>query len=92
MHSRTPAKATTYSHSRFSAALLASSLILSLPALAANWPQWRGPLGTGITEETHLPTSWGPEKHVHWKVSLPEKGNSTPILWNDRVFHTVRRR
>ncbi len=88
MHSRTVAKVPTHFHSRFSAALLASSLILSLPALSANWPQWRGPLGTGIAEEANLPTSWGPETHVHWKVSLPEKGNSTPIVWNDRIFLT----
>ncbi len=55
---------------------------------AANWPAWRGPLGTGISEEKDLPEKWSKTENVKWRVALPEPGNSTPIVWNDRVFLT----
>lgn len=64
--------------------LLAGALLLN----AANWPAWRGPLGTGICEETNLPIRWSKNENIKWRVSLPERGNSTPIVWNDRVFLT----
>ena len=56
---------------------------------AENWPSWRGDLaGSGITSETNLPLSWGREKNVRWRIDLPDRGNSTPIVWGDRVFVT----
>ena len=60
----------------------------AVPAHAANWPAWRGPLGTGITEETSLPVKWSTTENVKWRVALPERGNSTPIVWGDRIFLT----
>src|SRR4030095_12109793 len=66
------------------------SLLLSLAntAFSNNWPAWRGPLGTGICEEKNLPTAWSKTEGVKWRVPLPEPGNSTPIVWNERVFLT----
>jgi len=61
---------------------------LASSAFAANWPAWRGPLGTGISEETDLPVEWSQTQNVKWRVELPEPGNSTPIVWGDRVFLT----
>lgn len=58
----------------------------SLPA--ADWPAWRGPSGNGVSSEKGLLTTWGPEKHVRWKVALPEPGNSTPIVSQGRIFLT----
>ncbi len=55
---------------------------------AANWPQWRGPDGTGIGTETDFPIKWSATENVVWKTALPGPGNSTPIVWNDRVFIT----
>lgn len=63
-------------------------LFLTTTAFAANWPAWRGPLGTGITEETNLPVTWSTNENVKWRIPLPEPGNSTPIVWGDRVFLT----
>jgi outer membrane protein assembly factor BamB len=61
---------------------------LALPLQAAPWPQWRGPLGTGVSQEdSRPPIQWGPES-IRWKLALPERGNSTPIVWKDRVFLT----
>lgn len=61
---------------------------LASSAFAANWPAWRGPLGTGISEETNLPEKWSQTENVKWRVELPEPGNSTPIVWGDHVFLT----
>lgn len=63
-------------------------LLISGLSLAADWPAWRGPLGTGVSDEKNLPVKWGPNENVHWRAALPEPGNSTPIVWKDRVFLT----
>jgi outer membrane protein assembly factor BamB len=55
-------------------------------AVAENWPAWRGPTGTGQSSETGFPVSWSAEQNVAWKKPLPGPGNSTPIVWGDRVL------
>lgn len=52
------------------------------------WPHWRGPSGDGHCPESALPQLWSPTDHVLWKVPLPGPGNSTPIVWQDRLFLT----
>src|SRR5690349_283522 len=41
------------------------------------WPQWRGPLGTGVAPNAQPPVAWGENRHVRWKTALPGKGHST---------------
>lgn len=74
----------------FRAISLAAAFLISAAAtgLAANWPAWRGPEGTGVCSEKGLPTRWGATENVRWKAPLPERGNSTPVVWGDRVFVT----
>lgn len=60
----------------------------TLTASAENWPAWRGPTGQGRSTEKNLPTTWSPTQNVKWKIPLPDAGNSTPIIWGDRVFLT----
>jgi outer membrane protein assembly factor BamB len=55
---------------------------------AANWPMWRGVNGDGTCEESGLPEKWSATENVAWKVALPERGNSTPVVWGDKVFIT----
>jgi outer membrane protein assembly factor BamB len=57
-------------------------------ARADNWPAWRGPTGQGHTTEKNLPTKWSATENVKWKIDLPDTGNSTPIIWGDKVFLT----
>ncbi len=57
-------------------------------AYSANWPAWRGPLGTGISEEKNLPEKWSATENVKWRVALPEPGNSTPVVWGEQIFVT----
>jgi len=73
--------------------LLAAVLgVWNLPrASAQNWPAWRGPYGTGIPDATDVkepPLTWTDKQNVRWRAALPERGNSTPIVWGDRVFVT----
>ena len=58
------------------------------PVMADNWPRWRGPDGTGVSTEKNLPLKWSASENVRWRVELPERGNSSPIVWDDRVFVT----
>lgn len=63
-------------------------LLLAGPLHAANWPAWRGPTANGVTSERNLPTRWSTNENVRWRVPLPEPGNSTPIVWGNRIFLT----
>jgi hypothetical protein len=57
-------------------------------AWAGDWPGWRGPEGTGVAAETGLPETWSTNANVRWRVDLPGPGNSSPIVWGNRVFVT----
>src|SRR5262249_24896343 len=57
-------------------------------ASADNWPTWRGATALGVSDEKGLPVKWSKDENVRWKVALPAPGNSTPIIWGDRVFIT----
>ena len=53
------------------------------------WPQWRGPLATGVAPNANPPIEWNDKKNIRWKVELPGKGHSTPIVWRDFIFLTT---
>ncbi len=53
------------------------------------WPQWRGPLATGVAPNAQPPVEWSDTKNIRWKTRLPGKGHSTPIVWGDRIFLTT---
>jgi outer membrane protein assembly factor BamB len=54
-----------------------------------DWPQWRGPLGTGVAPTGQPPTEWSETKNIRWKAAVPGKGHSTPIVWGERIFLTT---
>jgi len=54
-----------------------------------SWPQWRGPLATGVAPHAQPPIEWSETKHIRWKTRLPGKGHSTPIVWGERIFLTT---
>lgn len=56
---------------------------------SANWPQWRGPFGSGVAVDAYPPIEWSDSKNIRWKTPLPGRGHSTPIVWGDRVFVTA---
>ena len=50
------------------------------------WPQWRGPLANGVAPLANPPVEWSEKKNVRWKVELPGRGHSSPIVFGDRVY------
>src|SRR5690349_18405561 len=77
--------------------LITASFLLSgsLPQRIAtageetNWPQWRGPQGSGVSTEKDLPIEWSETKNVQWKTAIPGRGHSSPIIWGKKVFLTT---
>ena len=69
---------------------LASCLVVLLAAPSfANWPQWRGPDLNGVSAERNLPLKWTAAENVAWKLAMPDRSGSTPIVWGERVFLNV---
>jgi outer membrane protein assembly factor BamB len=64
-------------------------IALSLLFVAADWPQFRGPTGQGLSDAKHPPTEWGPDKNVAWKVPIPGKGWSSPVVAGGRIYLTT---
>lgn len=65
--------------------------LLPLMAIASNkpsdnWPQWRGPLGTGAALDGNPPITWSETENIRWQVAIPGQGHASPIVWQDRVF------
>jgi len=58
-------------------------------AQADNWPTWRGPNSDGISSETNLPVKWSATENIAWKLPMPGRSGSTPIIWGDRIFLTT---
>ena len=55
---------------------------------ADNWPHWRGPLASGVSTETGLPSRWSATEGIAWKAAIRGLGVSSPIVWGNRVFVT----
>src|SRR5947199_2927497 len=75
----------------FSTVIVVGSMLTALAgnsARAENWPQWRGPAGTGVSGEKELPIAWSEQRGLLWKTPLPERGTSTPAIWDNAIFVT----
>ncbi len=57
-------------------------------ATGENWPQWRGPYQTGVSDAENLPTTWSGTENIVWKTALPAWSGGTPIVWGDKIFLT----
>jgi outer membrane protein assembly factor BamB len=55
---------------------------------AGNWLHWRGPFGTGMAV-SDAPVRWSDTSGVTWKVAIPGRGHSTPVVVGERVFLTT---
>ena len=69
--------------------LLLLVLVLQLRAADADgWPRWRGPFDTGVAKGD-APIEFSETKNVAWKVKVPGRGFSSPVLWGDRIYLTT---
>jgi outer membrane protein assembly factor BamB len=53
------------------------------------WPQWRGPDATGVAPAGDPPVEWDQSRNLKWKVSIPGRGKSSPVIWGNRIFLTA---
>jgi outer membrane protein assembly factor BamB len=76
------------------ATLGAVALSISVPATQSpevnqHWGQWRGPLANGLSPTANPPVEWSETRNIRWKIEIPGRGSSSPIVWGDRVFVTT---
>jgi len=71
--------------------LVVSAVIASAGAMvhAEDWPQFRGPDGQGHSDAHGLPTEWGETRNITWKVPVPGRGWSSPVVADARVWLTT---
>jgi hypothetical protein len=72
---------------RFIPATALFTVALGAAVLAAdNWPQWRGPDLNGLSRDVGLARTWSPTENIAWKLPMPSRTASTPIVWGNTVF------
>jgi outer membrane protein assembly factor BamB len=68
-----------------------AALLISVSLVAhagdGNWPRFRGPNGTGLSDATTVPVQWT-DKDYNWKVDLPGQGHSSPVVWDKHIYVT----
>jgi outer membrane protein assembly factor BamB len=69
----------------------AVSMVVSTGEAARYWPRWRGPSGQGYVSGSGYPDKWSATENVLWKAAVPGEGNSSPVVWGDRIFLTTAR-
>jgi len=67
---------------------LSTIFLLTQSALSQDWPQFRGPDGLGISQQTNLPTTWSETENVAWKTAMPGYGSSSPIVLDGKLYLT----
>ncbi len=69
--------------------VIASLAFISAGAQAENWPSWRATAdGAGATVEATPVEEFSRTTNLRWKAKLPGVGNSTPVVWGDKVILT----
>jgi outer membrane protein assembly factor BamB len=74
-------------HTWFILAATVAGTMCAVNAGTPQWPQFRGPNATGISDECKPPIHFGPETNLLWKTTVPA-GISSPIVWGSRLFLT----
>jgi outer membrane protein assembly factor BamB len=70
------------------ASALALGLLLAGTLSAGEWPQFRGPNASGVSDERGLPTEWSKDKGIKWRSELPARGVSCPVVAGGKVYVT----
>jgi outer membrane protein assembly factor BamB len=68
--------------------ILLTTVCIHAPAAGAqdHWPAWRGPAMTGTAARGNPPVTWSESENIKWKVEIPGKGHSSPVIWGDKIF------
>lgn len=63
-------------------------LFLSTSLIAEEWTRFRGPAGTGVSQQKDVPTKWDASTLI-WRIDLPGYGQSSPVHWDGKLFLTA---
>jgi outer membrane protein assembly factor BamB len=71
--------------------LMLAILLAAVAVAAQNWPQFRGPVASGVADGKPLPATWDAAKNenILWKTPIPGLAHSSPIVWGDRIYVTT---
>jgi outer membrane protein assembly factor BamB len=67
---------------------LCAGVLVSAATSTAEWPQWRGPFNTGMAVG-EAPVRWDESTNVRWRLAIPGRGHSTPVVAGARLFLTT---
>jgi outer membrane protein assembly factor BamB len=68
--------------------VLLLTVSLSSMCAAENWPQFRGPDGTGHSDARGLPLNWSESRNVVWKTAIHDRGWSSPVVYGKQIWLT----
>jgi len=71
---------------RVTGALCGVALGLAVVSADDNWPRFRGADGGVAADHPSLPDAWGPTQNIVWKIDVPGRSWSSPVVWGDHVF------
>ena len=71
-----------------SVSLVTVSALFAESTTKDSWHQWRGPHNNGVAE-SDAPLHFSDTENVKWRIKIPGKGNSTPVIWGDTIFVTT---
>src|SRR4029450_9495916 len=66
-----------------------AALTLAVVSADNNWPQFRGARAGVAADDPSLPDAWGPSQNIAWKIDVPGRSWSSPVVWGDHVFVTT---
>jgi outer membrane protein assembly factor BamB len=69
--------------------IIVLSSLAGAPLAADNWPQFRGTQSGVAADDPSLPVSWSRTQNVAWKITVPGRSWSSPIVWGDHIFVTT---
>src|SRR5436190_21391888 len=61
----------------------------TLETAEIEWPEFRGPTGQGHSTAVGLPTTWSETENIAWKVAIPGRGLSSPVIHRDQIWLTT---
>jgi len=71
------------------AGLLSGAALTQAASAPTNWPQFRGADSMGVADGSKFPERWSTNENVAWRIEVPGRGWSAPVVWGNRVFLTT---
>src|SRR5436190_12987302 len=62
------------------------AVLVAVPSAAQNWPQFRGGRAGVAADDPRLPDTWSTTENVAWKLDVPGRSWSSPVVWGNHVF------